>query len=655
LAHIELAHIQATLPYTERHIGKQKDMLSNALVYLVAAVIAVPIAKRLGLGAVLGYLLAGVLIGPYALHLVGDQTEVMHFAEFGVVMMLFLVGLELQPGRLWEMRKPILGLGGLQVALTTVAITGIVLAFTPQAWQTAVAIGLTLALSSTAIVLQSLSERGLLKTQTGNNAFAVLLFQDIAVIPILALLPLLALGSPTGSDQHAGNLIAHLPVWAQVVVTLITIIAIIVGGKFLPAPIFRIIAETRIRELFTAFSLLIVVAIAALMQAVGLSPALGSFLAGVVLAESEFRHELEVDIEPFKGLLLGLFFITVGASIDFALLVNKPLFIGAGVFGLIAVKALVLLALGRLFKMALPHALLFAVALAQGGEFAFVLVSAAKQYSVFTSEMGSALTVIAALSMLLSPLLIVAYEKLASRPSQNAGIEADTFNESADIIIAGYGRFGQVVGRLLGAQGYRMTLMDHSPSQVDLVRSFGNKVYYGDASRKELLAAAGGNDAKLLIIAVDEPDKTLDIITTAQKHFPHLKILARAIDRRHAYQLMNTGINGFHRETFGSALQLGVDALQQLGFSDSDAEKAGQLFNEHDQQSLQMLGALWGDDQSYGVAVKQRMEDLKQVLTADQQSPIPCPKKSQNSQNNQNGQNKPDNQNKELTDAKNNA
>ena len=594
-------------------------MLFSALIYLAAAVLSVPIAKRLGLGSVLGYLLAGMLIGPYALHLVGDQTEVMHFAEFGVVMMLFLVGLELQPSRLWQMRRPIVGLGGLQVVLTTLLIAALML-LSPYSWQSGIAIGLCLALSSTAIVLQSLSERGLLNSQAGNNAFAVLLFQDIAVIPILALLPLLAInGAGTDAVSAHPTPIDGLPVWAQVGVTALIIAAIIFGGKFLSAPIFRIIAETRLRELFTAFSLLIVIAIAVLMQAVGLSPALGTFLAGVVLAESEFRHELEVDIEPFKGLLLGLFFITVGASIDFPLLAAEPLLIGAAVLALFAAKALVLALLARLFTMPFRQGLLFTVALAQGGEFAFVLVSSAKQFQVFDTALGNLITLVVALSMLISPLLIVAYEKLLSRPGQQAkSDEADQFSERSDVIIAGYGRFGQIVGRLLSAQGYRLTILDHSPSQIDLVRRFGNKVYYGDASRRDLLQAAGAAEAKLLVIAVDEPDKTLAIIETAQHHFPHLKILARAIDRRHAYQIMRYKIDGIRRETFDSALHIGVHSLKLLGVNEDDAERAGELFSEHDHQSLQVLAEIWGDDRSYGVAVKQRLEDLKQVLLNDQ-------------------------------------
>ena len=599
-------------------------MLTTALIYLCAAIISVPIAKRIGLGSVLGYLLAGVIIGPYALKFVGDQGKIIHFAEFGVVMMLFLIGLELRPGRLWQMRRPILGLGGLQVGITAVIITLSVLLFAGLPWQSSVALGLALALSSTAIVLQSLTERGLLNSQAGNNAFSVLLFQDIAVIPILAMLPLLALAEVSGGhhDEHHTNLIADLPMLAQFGVSILTIAVIIVGGHYLAAPIFRFIAETHIREIFTAFALFIVVAIAVLMQSIGLSPALGTFLAGVVLADSEFRHELEVDIEPFKGLLLGLFFIAIGASINFDLLLEQPITIFALVTALILVKAMVLAFLARLFKLGFSQGLLFTLALAQGGEFAFVVVSAAKQFSVFDTQTSNYITLVVALSMLISPLLLVAYEAFMSRPSQNSDQEdkkEDMDMPSGEVIVAGYGRFGQIVGRLLRAQGYTVTILDHSPSQVELVRRFGSKVYYGDASRRDLLHAAGAERAKLLVIAVDEADKTIEIVKTAQKHFPNLKILARAVDRRHTYELMRLDIEGIKRETFDSALNMGVDALKIMGKDPASAERAGKIFHDYDEQSLVQLAEVWGDDHSYGVAIRQRIEDLKHVLDADQE------------------------------------
>lgn len=604
-------------------------MLTNALIYLCAAVVSVPIAKRLGLGSVLGYLMAGVVIGPAVLQLVGNQREVMHFAEFGVVIMLFLIGLELHPERLWEMRRAILGLGGLQVVLTAGVVAYPLAKLSSMQWQTALAVGLTLALSSTALVLQSLAERGLLKTQAGKNAFSVLLFQDIAVIPIMMIFPLLAVFPElSGNVAEQGSLIHDLPLPYRVTVTTLVIGAIIFGGKYLEAPFFRMIAETQMRELFVAFSLLIVIAITAGMNLIGLSPALGSFIAGVVLAESEFRHELEVNIDPFKGMLLGLFFITVGASIDVQLLTRQPLLVLGLVAALVLLKAVVLAILALLFRMDHRQGLLFNAALAQGGEFAFVLVSLGTQSGVFAGETGAYLILVVTLSMAISPLLLIIIEGVLGRVTQAtapaAGADEDV-EPTCEVIIAGYGRFGQIVGRLLSAQGYHLTILDHSPSQIDLVRNFGNKVFYGDASRKELLQAAGADEAKLLVIAVDDPGKTLSIIDIARTQFPHLKILARAIDRRHAYELLNRKIDGFRRETFDSALNLGVDALKALGRSENSAQRAGELFAEHDEQSLVLLSELWGDDKSYGVATRQRLEDLKQVLNADQQTRLDNP------------------------------
>ncbi len=596
-------------------------MLVNAFIYLCAAVISVPIAKRLGLGSVLGYLFAGILIGPYLLHWVGEQEEVMHFAEFGVVMMLFLIGLELRLGRLWELRRSILGLGGLQVVVTAGCITGLLVIFDLLPWQAALAVSMGLTLSSTAIVIQSLTERGLMKTQAGSNVFSVLLFQDIAVIPILAMLPLLAVSVPDSVNTlHSASLLTGQPIWVQVGIIVAVIGAIVVGESMLSRPIFRYIAETHQREIFTAFALLILVATTVLMQAIGLSPALGSFLAGVVLAENEFRHELETNIEPFKGLLLGLFFITVGASIDFSLLVAQPLTIIGFVLGLILVKALVLGLLARVFSMDWRQGLLFALALAQGGEFAFVIAASALQFSVFSEHVSAMLTLVVALSMLISPLLLVAYEAFLSRFSRTTTDMQDTIeDEAAEVILAGYGRFGQIIGRLLSAQGYKLTILDHSPGQIDLVRRFGNRVYYGDASRLDLLEAAGAGDAKLLVIAVELPDNCLDIVKTAQRHFPNLKIAARASDRRHAYELIRLGVQCIRRETFHSALNLGVDALKILGVDEDAAARAGVIFEEHDEESLQELSELWGDDKSYGVATRQRLHDLKQVLERDKE------------------------------------
>ncbi|MBH0043435.1 monovalent cation:proton antiporter-2 (CPA2) family protein [Pseudoalteromonas sp. SWXJZ10B] len=597
-------------------------MLEIALIYLAAAIVAVPIAKRVGLGSVLGYLIAGILIGPYALGVVGDQTDVMHFAEFGVVMMLFLVGLELQPSRLWTLRHSILGLGGLQVVLSAAAIFAFCYWFFAMHWQTALAIGLMLALSSTAIVLQSLEEKGWLKQEAGQNAFSVLLFQDIAIIPILALLPLLAFAPQTSTKEISDSIIAGWPVWQQVCVSVAVIAAIIAGGKYVSAPLFRYIAQTHMREIFTIFALFLVVAIALVMQSIGLSPALGTFLAGVVLAESEFRHELEADIEPFKGLLLGLFFITVGASINFELLFNEFSTVIGLVVLLIVVKACILFALAVTFKINSKQQLLFALALAQGGEFAFVLLSVTTTLSILTPEQTSLVTLVVAVSMLIAPLLLMVYEQIQKR-SSSALPEFDKpeqISTAKHVIIAGYGRFGQIMGRLLHAQGYEITVLDHSPSQIELLRRFGNTVFYGDAARQELLEAAGAHTAQMLVIAIDNPDKTIEIIKLAHKNYPQLKIVARAIDRRHAYQLLNLKVDAFNRETVDSAINLAVEALELLGNTKQDAERAGKLFRDHDRAAVVQLAALWGDDASYGVAVRQRMEDLKHVLQQDKQA-----------------------------------
>ncbi|TMP86003.1 potassium transporter [Pseudoalteromonas ruthenica] len=597
-------------------------MLLMALIYLGAAIIAVPLAKRLGLGSVLGYLLAGILIGPYALGLVGDQTEVMHFAEFGVVMMLFLVGLELHPARLWRMRHAILGLGGLQVTLTAAVLFALCYWLLPLPWQSALAIGLMLALSSTAIVLQSLEEKGWLRIEAGQNAFSVLLFQDIAVIPMLALLPLLAFAPTSAATAHS-NLIQDLPVLAQVGISTALIAAIILAGKYVSAPLFRFIAETRMREIFTVFALFLVVAIALLMQLVGLSPALGTFLAGVVLAESDFRHELEADIEPFKGLLLGLFFVAVGANIDFALLADNFADVLLMVLILITVKAVILFALAHIFKLASGHKLLFTLALAQGGEFAFVLLTTSSSLQILTTEQVNLVTLVVAISMLMAPLLLILYERLQHRSNSNntpAYDKPEHIAASKNVIIAGYGRFGQVIGRLLSAQGYDITVLDHSPSQIELLRRFGTQVFYGDAGRKELLDAAGAEHAQMLVIAIDDADKTLTIIELAKKYYPHLKLVARARDRRHAYQLIGADIDAFNRETVDSAINLAVESLQLLGNSEPDAQRAGELFRNHDRESLLQLAELWGDDHSYGVAVRQRMDDLKHVLAQDKQA-----------------------------------
>jgi monovalent cation:proton antiporter-2 (CPA2) family protein len=600
------------------------EVFQQAFFYLAAAVLAVPIARRLGLGSALGYLLAGVLIGPYVLGLVGSEgQDVMHFAEFGVVLMLFLIGLELDPAALWRMRVPILGLGGLQVGVTSLVIGGLAWAF-GLAWQSSLAIGMILALSSTAIVLQTLAEKGWNRTGPGRKAFSVLLFQDVAVIPMLSVLPFLALPGVEGLSDPAhadgGHGVAELAGWLQASLILAAVVGIVLAGRYLARPVFRYIASTRSHEVFIATALLLIVGITLAMTAVGLSPALGTFLAGVVLAESEFRHELESDIEPFKGLLLGLFFIAVGAGIDLRLIAAEPASIAALVIALIGIKLGVLLLLGRVFRLPLADNLMFAFVLAQGGEFAFLLVSFALQNAVLPAEVANLLIVVVVLSMIATPLVLIAYERLIQprMASCAAPREADDIDETDNpVIIAGYGRFGQIVSRLLKASGFESTLLDHDVGQIELVGGFGNKVFYGDASRSELLRAAGAERARLLVVAIDDKEKAVRMVEAARRHFPHLKILARAVNRRHAYELIAAQADVIRRETFGSALMIGEEALTELGFSAERARRHRETFQEHDEHGLRKLYEVWGDDQAYGLRIRQNLEDLKTVLQDD--------------------------------------
>ncbi len=599
--------------------------LFQAFVYLLAGVLAVPVAKRLGLGSVLGYLFAGVCVGPAMLGLVGGgESDVMHFAEFGVVMMLFVIGLELRPALLWRLRAPILGLGGAQVSLTAALVAGISLAL-GLPWPQAVVCGLILALSSTAIVLQSLGEKGLLKTRGGEACFSVLLFQDIAVIPILAILPLLAnaAGAQAAGEAAHASPISQWPGWAQALTTIAAVAGIITGGRFLLRPIFRFIATTRLREVFTATALLLVIGIALLMQVVGLSAALGTFIAGVVLADSEYRHQLEADIEPFKGLLLGLFFISVGAGIDFGLMANQPGLIATLVIGLIGLKFTALVVLGRGFRLEGASTLLFAFALAQGGEFCFVLLSMAGQLGVLDAAISKPLVATVALSMALTPLLLLVNEKFVQPRFRVPKIERepDEIDEHENpVILAGFGRFGHVVGRLLRANGFGVTVLDNDPDQVETLAKFGLKSFYGDASRLDLLTAAGADRAKVFICAVDNDAQALKIIEMVQTSFPHLKIIARATSRQHAYELIQHGVTIVHRDTFASAVDLSVDALRVLGFRGHQAERAARLFKRHDERALREMVKLLGDEQAYVSAARQHIVNLEEVLRADRGS-----------------------------------
>jgi monovalent cation:proton antiporter-2 (CPA2) family protein len=594
-----------------------EEFLLGAFVYLAAAVVAAPLFARLGLGSVLGYLIAGVVIGPSVLGLTGgDTTDVMHFAEFGVIVMLFLVGLELKPGKLWELRKPILGIGTLQVGVTA-AVLGGAAWLAGHAWQAALVAGLALAMSSTAIVLQSLQERGLSNTSAGRASFAVLLFQDISVLPMLALLPLVAQRAITADDH---SLTAALPAWAQTIAVLGAVAAIVLGGRYLTRPLFRWVAGTGIREIFVAFALSIVVGITLLMQLVGLSAALGTFLAGVVLADSEYRHELEMDLQPFKGLLLAVFFIAVGSGIDFSLLASMPGTLLGTVAAVVVLKLLVLYPLARAFRMPAPVATRFSFSLAQGGEFAFVLVSFALGLRLVGVDEAGLLVAAVAISMALAPILMLFDDRvLQPRFAADGAVRAADRVEAdgAEAIIAGHGRFGMTIGRLLQANGIRTVVLDHDAEQIDALRRYGFKVYYGDASRPDLLEAAGAKDAKLLLIAIDDRDKVSTLIDTARKHFPHLRIFARAWDRVHAYELLQAGIDDVYREVFGSSVDMARDALTALGRHPFEAQRAANLFKAHDERQTHVSAAHRHDRSKLIDISREARAEIANVLAAD--------------------------------------
>lgn len=571
------------------------DFLLLAFIFLIAGVISVPIASRLGLGSVLGYLIAGIVISPVLAWLSVDVISIQHFAEFGVVMMLFLVGLELEPKRLWEMRGELLGLGGGQIAATTILVMAFAMLF-GEGWTVALTVGLVLALSSTAIVLQTLNEKGLMRSSGGQSSFSVLLTQDIAVIPMLAFIPLLALpelaqgaGGGSGSEDHGAtlSLVAHLNGWQTALVTVAAIAAVIAGGSYLTRPVFRFIAVAQLRELFTATALLMVVGIALLMSLVGLSAALGTFLAGVVLANSEYRHELESDIDPFRGLLLGLFFMTVGAGINFALLFENFASVIALTLGLMALKAAVLYGLARLFHMQGADKWLFTLSLAQAGEFGFVLLSFTVANNVMPSALADQLLLIVALSMLLTPLLFILYDRvIAPRFSEDQAREADQIDEKSGIIIAGFGRVGGLIDRMLSAAGFSTTVIDFSSSQLDAMRTFGAEAFYGDATRPDLLAAAGIAEAKLFIVAIDNQEQTNEVVKYVVQNYPNVHVMARARNRHHVYELWSHGCRDIIRETYDSSIRMGRSAYEALGISHEKAEAMAQEFDEMDRRAM---------------------------------------------------------------------
>ncbi|MEL6117599.1 monovalent cation:proton antiporter-2 (CPA2) family protein [Photobacterium sp. SP02] len=587
------------------------EYLIYAFIYLIAAVIAVPLAQRFGLGSVLGYLIAGVVIGP-VIGLVGEETtSIQHFAEFGVVIMLFLVGLELEPKSLWAMRHRLIGLGGLQIGLTALAFTGAGLLF-ELPWTLALAIGLILAMSSTAIVLQTFNEKGLGRTEGGKNAFSVLLFQDIAVIPMLALLPLLALPELIAQAQSATaaaaehheelSLVAGLPGWAYGLVITASIAFVVVGGHFLSRPLFRFVAASGLREIFTATALMLVLGVSILMSLVGLSPALGTFLAGVVLANSEFRHELESNIDPFKGLLLGLFFITVGAGINFNILFSEFFTVIGLTLGIMLVKALVLFLLALIFRIRNSNRWLFALSLAQAGEFGFVLISFTVQNHVLPPELAQTLSLVVALSMMFTPGLFIFYDKVILPRFEHSSNEreADTIDEQGTVIIAGIGRFGQIVNRLLIANGIKTVVLDHQSTIIDTMRRINTKAYFGDATRPDLLHTAGIEHAAMVVVAMDNQESSIMLVKHIKHTYPNVKILARAFDRGHSYRLRQAGADVIESETYHSALEIVAAALRERGLPSRLAQQQKSAYKRVDDELSAGLYQAWLGESNEG-------------------------------------------------------
>jgi len=580
----------------------EHSFLVDAAIYLAAAVVFVPLASRLRLGAVLGYLFAGCLIGPFGLGLVSDIESILHFAEFGVVLMLFVIGLELDPSRLWAMRARVFGGGSLQMLVCggLLAAGGLAIGLP---WQAAVIAGFALALSSTAIAVQTMTERGVLNSTLGQTAFGVLLFQDIAAIPLVGIVPLLS----TGPTAPGGSL------WLGIAKVAAAIVGVVLIGRYATRPVLRAIARIDLRDIFTAFALLLVIAIALLMDLVGVSMALGAFLAGVLLASSEYRHALETDIEPFKGLLMGLFFIAVGMSIDFGLLGSRPLLLGLLVLGFVGLKTAALALLGPRLGVPRGQSGLFAALLSQGGEFAFVVFGVAGAARVLPGDWGKILTLVVALSMVLTPLLVLAADLLQRRLSAESARADDTIEaQHAPVIIAGFGRFGQIVGRLLFASRLKATVLDHDPDNIDTLRRFGFRVFYGDATRIDLLDAAGAHNARVIVNAIDDMATNLRLIEVVQEHFPHLHVITRARNVTHWLELRARGIQAIERETFESALLAGRRTLEALGVHAYEARERGDRFRRHNLFSLESLRAEMADEHRAAAARAAREELARQ-------------------------------------------
>ena len=590
--------------------------LSNALIYLAAAVVCVPIAWRFKLGAVLGYLLAGILIGPWGLNLVSDIESILHFSEFGVVLMLFVIGLELEPKRLFEMRRRVFGGGALQLALagSALALGAVALGLD---WKAALVIGLAMALSSTAIAISTMTERNFLPTPTGQSAFAVLLFQDIAAIPLLAVIPLLGVAAATKGTQNLDG-----PAWIAIAKAIGAIVAVVIIGLYFTRPLLRLVAKTNLREVFTAFALLLVIGIAQIMSLVGLSMGLGAFLAGVLLASSEYRHALETDIEPFKGLLLGLFFISVGMTIDFGLLVNQPDRVAILLASFLAVKLAALWLTARIIGVTSRQRWLFAILLSQGGEFAFVVFGSAAMAGVLSREWVDVLNMTVALSMATTPLLLLLHDWWMARiecADDEKGKADEIDEENTHVIIAGFGRFGQIVGRLLFANGIHAVVLDHDPDQIELLRKFGYKVFYGDASRLDLLQAAGAAKATLLVNAIDNVEASLLLSDIVRRNFPNLKMVARARNVMHYVELRSRGVDLIERETFESALKAGRHSLEVLGIDRFRARDMANIFRRHNMHDLDAHVRDFKDEASRVSAAKAGRDELEALFTHDRE------------------------------------
>ncbi len=602
-----------------------ESILFQAIVFLAGAVICVPLAKRLGLSSVIGYLLAGVLIGPYILGFVGREGEdILEFAEFGVVMMLFLIGLEIEPKSFWKMRKIVLGMGVTQVFGTMILAYLVFYAFGVD-WKIALTAAMAIALSSTAITLQTNKEKGLMDTVYGTSSFAILLFQDVIVIVMLGVLPLLSNVSDTSMAENTAdtahvNLLDNLPLGLQALAIVLSVVIIVVAGRYLVVPVLRQVARTRVRELLVASALLIVIGISFLMELVGLSPALGAFLGGVVLATSEFKHELESTLDPFKGLLLGLFFMAVGASINFIVIAENPLLIGGLVTGVIIIKAVVLYIVGLIFKVKMDQRLLLVVGLAQIGEFAFVLLSFAFQLNIFDRQQLDILLVVTALTMTLTPILWIFNERLVlprfgTKESEKRPM--DDIQKDHKVILLGFGHFGSTVGRFLRAHGVETTVLDNDSNRVDFLRKMGFEVYYGDAARMDLLESAGIEAADFLISAIDNPDTTINLMKKLKEKFPKLKLMVRAKNRYDAYELHNMGIEHIYRESFDTSVKLASDVLYFMGFDKGATEEQAQKFIKLDEEGLKRLAVSSKNEKEYIFRVREEMAQQEKLLLED--------------------------------------